>query len=290
MTITSSFTGNLGNHMFIYALTRTVAEKNGYDWGFNPTPEFDYYNGKSQMDFIDIDYGKIHNYTYNNRPPWIKYVWKEYYQNIRPANGDNYDYHPYQSDVFNIADDTILYIRCMQDARYYDREKLRRWFKIKQENKGVYKASLREFGIDIEQDNVCIINIRGGEYKGVPNLLLRKKYWEDAIAIMKKRNSLMRFLCITDDEGYANKLLDFKIPVTHLSIGGDYYILNKAKNLIISNSSFGIFPTWLNKNDPFVIAPMFWARHNVSEGYWANSDIWTFPWNFLGRNGVLHEK
>ena len=288
--LTSNFTGNLGNHMFIYALTRTVAEYNNYDWGFNPRPEYDYYHGKPQMDFLDIDYGKIHNYSYNENPPWIKYIWREYYEHKDFVYGDSIDFHPFQKDVFDIKDNTKLFIRCAQDARYYDKEKLKEWFKIKDEEKGKYKANIRQFGFDIRQDNVTVINIRGGEYKGVSNLLLRKKYWQDAINIMKKRNPSMLFICVTDDENYANRLLNFNVPITHLSIGGDYYIINKAKNIILSNSSFGIFPAWLNENNPFVIAPRYWSRHNVSTGYWANSDIWTFGWNFLDKDGKLYNQ
>lgn len=295
--ITSNMTGNLGNHMFIYALARTVAEHNGYEWGFNPSPEYDYHNGKPQMDFMEIDYGKMHSYKYNETPPWIKFnlgsiemrrEWGEKYSHIKLAS-DTYDFHPYQDDVFDIEDNTKLFIRCAQDARYYDKEKLKQWFKIRGENKGIYLATLREFGIPIMNEDVCVINIRGGEYKGISSLILRKEYWQSAIRFMKERNVRMRFVCITDDVPYANDILDFKIPVVHISIGGDYYILNNAKNLIISNSSFAILPTWLNENDPFVIAPKYWARHNVSKGYWASSDIWTFGWNFLDREGRLNE-
>ena len=296
--ITSTMTGNLGNHMFIYALARTVAEVRGYEWGFNPSPEFDYHNGASQMDFMEINYGKTHNYKYNETPPWIKYnlgkiemkrEWGEKYSHVELEN-DSYDFHPYQEEVFDIEDNTKLFVRCAQDARYYDREKLREWFRIKEEEKGLYRAQLREFGLDIESNDVCVINVRGGEYKGISNLILRKEYWRTAIRHFLEKNDKMRFLCISDDIGYANQILDFKVPVAHLSIGGDYYVINKAKNLIISNSSFAMFPTWLNENDPYVIAPRYWARHNVSTGYWASSDVWTFGWNFLDRDGLLYEK
>ena len=36
--LTSTMTGNLGNHMWNYVLCRIVAEKLGYDWGVNPVP------------------------------------------------------------------------------------------------------------------------------------------------------------------------------------------------------------------------------------------------------------
>jgi hypothetical protein len=80
------------------------------------------------------------------------------------------------------------------------------------------------------------------------------------------------------------------IPVFHFGIGMDYYMISQAKNLILSNSSFAILPTWLNKNKPYVIAPRYWARHNVSTGYWANSDMWTFGWNYMDKDGELYGK
>lgn len=283
--ITSNFTGNLGNHMFIYALTRTVAERCGYDWGFNPTPEFDYHKGKSQMDFLDIDYGKEHNYKYNETPPEITNIWREYYKKEH-----GHDYHPFQPDVFNVEDNTKLFIRCAQDARYYNKKILKQWFKIKEAKEKEYFSDVNEFGVKIENSNTVVLNVRGGEYLSVPSLLLNKNYWMTAMDLMKERIKDCRFLCVTDDEAYANRLFDFKVPVIHLSIGGDYYIINRAKNLILSNSSFAIFPTWLNENNPFVIAPRYWARYNISTGYWANSDIWTFGWNFLDRDGRLYQK
>lgn len=292
--LTSTMTGNLGNHMFIYALTRTVAEANGYEWGFNPVTEYDYHQGKPQMAFMEIDYGKTHNYKYNETPPWIEHEWREDFKRYalyEPGSTlriEEFNFYYFQPDNLDkIKDNTKLYISCAQDARYYNRDKLRKWFKIKGESKGVYLATLREFGIPIMNEDVCVINIRGGEYKGVPNLILRKEYWQDAIRIMKDKNPKMRFVCITDDVPYANNILDFKVPVVHISIGGDYYIINNAKNLILSNSSFAIFPTWLNENEPFVIAPRGWARHNVSDKHWVSSDIWTFGWNFLDKEGIL---
>lgn len=285
--LTCDLCGNFGNHQLFYAFTRTVAETLGYNFGFNPVPSHDYFKGKQQMDFLDIDYGIIHDAKFGEIPEGIENVWHEKYENIPNSQGASF--HPYQPDVFEIQDNTKLVLRCVQDGRYYDKEKLKQWFKIKEENKGLYKAQLRENGIVLDKD-LCTINIRGGEYKGISSLILQKKYWEDAMNIMKKKNPKTRFLAVTDDVTYTNNLLDYKIPAVHLSIGGDYYILNNAKNLIISNSSFAIFPTWLNKHNPFVIAPKYWARHNVSDGYWASSNVFTFKFNFLDRDGNLYEK
>lgn len=285
--ITSSFTGNLGNHMWIYAMTRAVAEKNGYEWGFNPSPEFDYHDGKPQMDFMDIDYGKTHEFKYGETPPWIQHTWSEKYLKIIHPNRDTVDYHPYQPEIFDIKDDTKLFIRCCQDARYLKpiKKKVAEWFKIKDREAKGYNFLLNNKQVDIHFDeDTCFANVRGGEYKGVSNLLIQQKYWTDAVDLMKSRNPNMKFVCVTDDIDYARKLFPPETKTVHIDIGGDYYMINHAKNLILSNSSFAIFPAWLNENNPYVIAPFGWARHNVTTGYWANSAIWTFPWNFLDRD------
>ena len=125
------------------------------------------------------------------------------------------------------------------------------------------------------------------EYRGVPSLFLEQNYWRNAIGNMLNRNSKMKFIVVTDDPQYFRKV--FNHPVNHFNIGCDYYIVNNAKNLIISNSAFGIFSTWTNQNNPYVIAPFGWARHNLN--YWANSDVWTFglfgKWQFLNIYGKI---
>lgn len=287
--LTAPLCGNMGNHQLFYAFTRTVAETLGYDFGFNRQPEFDYYNGKEQLDFFDLDYGIEHTSNYSELPKGIEHVWYEKYYDIPNSQGASF--HPYQPEVFDIEDNTKLILRCVQDARYYQdkKEDMKEWFKIKPEKEKEYETILDSYNINLDE-NLVVLNIRGGEYKGVKSLILQKKYWQDAMNIMKGKNPKSRFLAVTDDVTYTNNLLEFKIPVVHNSIGCDYYVISNAKNLIISNSSFAILPTWLNENNPFVIAPRYWARHNISTGYYASSDIWTFDWNFLDRDGNLYDK
>ena len=100
----------------------------------------------------------------------------------------------------------------------------------------------------------------------------------------------MEFLCVSDDPIYASTMFDAPTLIMHMSIGCDYYAINNAKNLILSNSSFTIFPAWLNENNPYVIAPRYWARHNISDGQWSNTDMWTFGWNYLDKDGTVYGK
>lgn len=287
--ITSPLTGNLGNHLFQYAITRVVAEERGFKWGFNPIPEYDYHHGSPQMDFLNVDYGEIHDYKYNEDPKWVRYIWKEQFQIVNHTNGDVVYIHPYQPEVFRIEDNTKLIIRCCQDARYFQnyKDKIQSWFSVREGYELKYRRILESKKIELD-DKTVVLNVRGGEYRGVPELLLEKKYWNDTMGVFRDIIHKPKFLCVTDDIEYVTSLFGDEVIPIHISIGGDYYIINNAKYIGLSNSSFGIFPAWLNSRRPFVIAPRYWARHNVSTGYWANSDIWTFEWWFMDRNGEMY--
>ena len=72
--ITTNLTGNLGNHMWQYAVCRTISEKLGYEWGINPTPSHDYFNGANQMDFMDVDFGcEVKGIINEYHEPWKTY-------------------------------------------------------------------------------------------------------------------------------------------------------------------------------------------------------------------------
>ena len=283
--ISADLTGNLGNFMHQYAVTRMVAEHNNYEWGFNPIVSNDYHQGKPQMDFMQIDYGKQHTAKWKELPEGIDKEWAEPTQTFYHV--DKVDYHPFSPEVFDIQDNTKLVISSCQDTRYFDKEKVKSWFQIKEENINAYKQQIAKY-FDLEDDNLCLINARGGEYIGIRTLFLTSEYWQNAINIMREINVRMKFVVITDDVPFFRTV--FPCPVYHFSIGADYFAINQAKHLIISNSSFALFPSWLNQNAKMIIAPRHWARYNVAENYWANSDIFTYRFDFLDRDGKLYKQ
>jgi hypothetical protein len=52
--ITTNLTGNLGNHMWQYAVCRTIAEKRIW-MGYKLTTSHDYFGGKKPI--YDVDFG-----------------------------------------------------------------------------------------------------------------------------------------------------------------------------------------------------------------------------------------
>jgi hypothetical protein len=139
---------------------------------------------------------------------------------------------------------------------------------------------------DFSRDNICILNIRGGEYKGNHDLILSKQYWLDAIRSMLRVKNDLEFVIITDDVKYTQKLLP-QYRSFHFNIGKDYAIVKNAKYLILANSSFSFFPAWTSETVKYVIAPKYWARHNVSDGFWACAFNLNKGWMWQDKNGVL---
>jgi hypothetical protein len=284
--ITTNLTGNLGNHMWQYAVCRTIAEKLGYEWGINQNPSHDYFGGQSQMTFMDVDFGKpIEGITSE-----FHEIWKHY------NHVDNVNITMLNEGLYNIGDNTIMLgangakggIYQSEDYIIDRKEDIKKWFKIKDSAEISYRALLLEHGVVLDE-NLCVINFRGGEYRSIPNVLLNRNYWEKSINNMKLINPNMRFLLITDDIACATTFMPFSIPALHVNIGFDYYVVNQAKWVILSNSTFGWWAAWLNEKANKIIAPKYWARHNVSDGYWATGDAYTRCFTYMDREGKLFD-
>jgi hypothetical protein len=284
--ITTNLTGNLGNHMAQYATCRTVSEKLGFEWGINQNPTHDYFNGKNQMYFMDVDFGKpISGIVNQFFEKWIIY-----------KHLDDVNITMLNEDLYKIQDNTIMlghngaFGGIFQSEDYIiDRKSdVKRWFSIKENYKEEYNKKLSELDIILDE-NTCVINFRGGEYRGLRNVILRKEYWRDAINHMLSLNSNMKFVLITDDVPCAQSFMPFPIRAYHIDIGFDFYAVNQAKWLIISNSTFGWWAAWLSDNANKIIAPKYWARHNVSDGYWSIGDAYTRGFVYMDREGKLYD-
>lgn len=276
MIITELYRGQgLGNQLWCYVATRTLALDRGFDFGIMNPGKF---KGHA---FLDLDFGKeVKGGSGPEGGPPItlphgidhyfveKSIWYEKYQ---------CDIRDHDSGLLDIEDNTKIE-GCFQSENFiqHRKDEIRNWLRVKPE----YDC------YDFSRDDICILNIRGGEYKGNPDLILTKKYWTDAIANMLRINKDLNFVIITDDVKYAQALLP-QYQSFHFDIGKDYAIVKNAMYLILANSSFSFFPAWTSERIKYVIAPKYWARHNISDGFWACASNLYQDWMWQDKAGDL---
>ena len=278
MIITEIYDGQgLGNQLWCYVATRVIALDKGVGFGIKSPEKF------KCNDFLSLDLGEpvVGGNGPEGGPPRTLPEGIRYYYNERrithPENG--VDIRTYDPNLVAVPDGTKI-DGVMQDERYiaHRKEEIREWLKVKEE----YEC------FDYASDDICVINFRGGEYVHAKELFLSQKYWDDAIARMRKINPNFTFVVITDDVATAKKFFP-SFSVNHFSISKDYVVLKNAHYLILSNSSFACFPAWLNKDLKQCIAPKYWARHNDSDGFWACSYNIIKGWLYLDREGNLQD-
>ncbi len=278
MIVTELYKGQgLGNQLACYIATRVIALDKGYTFGIKSPEKF------KGGDFLDLDFGKtvIGGTGPEGGPPvTLPEGIQHYYSERRilhPENGA--DITLYDANLVNIQDNTKI-DGLMQDEQYiaHRKKEIKEWLHVKQE----YEC------YDYSDENTCVINFRGGEYARHPEFFLNKNYWENAIRHMLKINKNFRFIVITDDVFTAKKFFP-SYGVFHFSIAKDYTIIKNAYYLILSNSSFAWFPAWTSDRLKFCIAPKYWARHNVSDGYWSLGYNITSGWYYLDREGNLSD-
>ena len=290
--ITTNLTGNIGNHMWYYSICRIVAEKLGYQWGINPSPTHDYYNGMNQMYFMNVDFGEkvsIIGKDSNglNTYQGVVHSYSDIHKH-HSYNGDNCLINMYDPNVFNVQDNTLVHlISQSEDYLIERRNDILNWFLIKDEFKEKYLEKINSLDLLLD-DNLCVINFRGGEYRYVSNLILSKKYWDDSISYMRSINPSMNFIIISDDVEYAKQYLP-GIRCYHSDIGFDFFMVNNAKYLILANSSFSWWAGWLNQKSKLTIAPKYWSKHNISNGYWSLGDSYASVFKYMDREGNLCE-
>lgn len=278
MIITELYKGQgLGNQIWCYVTTRVLALDKGFDFGIKSPENF------KALDFMDLDFGKqvFGGNGPEGGPPKTLPDGIKYYYN------ENKITHPNGSDIRNIDKNLINNLKdntkvdgLLQGEKYIEHRKkeIREWLKVREEF---------EF-YDFSNDNICIINFRGGGYAKDKDFFLSDDYWRDAVNNMLKINPDFKFIVITDDVKTAKKFFP-KFEVYHFDITKDYVVIKNARYLIMSNSSFAWFPTWLNENLKYCIAPKYWGRHNFSDGYWSLESNITKGWNYQDRDGNLQD-
>jgi hypothetical protein len=136
-------------------------------------------------------------------------------------------------------------------------------------------------------EDMCVLNVRGGEYKRHRRLILPRSYWIDGMRNMTRARGIDQFMVVTDDPRYARSLFP-GVPVLQGGIAECYLAIYLARFAILSNSSFAYFPVKTSQNKDIVIAPMHWARFGNPYGRWASPANLYSDWVWQDRNGELH--
>ena len=230
--------GRLGNQLFQYAVCKSVALKNKYEYHI-------------PRDFLGVTQLKLKcDLGVDNKT--VESVFSQTSENIH-------------SDIFNISDNTLI-SGFFQSEFYFE------------EIKNIIK---KDFSLEFDQksediinkynpDEYCYMHIRGGDYKDI-DWLLPKKYYENAKNIILEKNKNIKFLIITDDVDYSRSIFPEHDHISN-DIFTDFYILTKCKYMIMSNSSFSWWTTYLNENYKIILGPKRWFNYNKIERF-GNYDI-----------------
>jgi hypothetical protein len=265
----------IGNQLFCYVTTRSIAHDRGFEFGIKDTGwSGDKRYNQNGFYWFDLDMGC-------EVPAGLE-VYREkdiriFLQTCGHDMTHGCDIRKSDENMINIPDNRIIFGN-MQHQKYFihNKDLVKKWLKVKEE----YDT------YEYTDDNVCVLNFRGGEYVGFHELYLERKYWIDAMTNMTKINPNMEFVVITDDVKASQDMLP-EIPAYHFSVDKDYTIIKNAKHVILSNSTFPFFAVFTSDTIENIIAPKYWARHNVSDGYWASGQNLYTGWTYQDREGNL---
>lgn len=267
----------LGNQLFCYVTTRCIALRNGCDYSILGGETLaNNIHSQCGLYFMDLEFG-----VPTKKEDFAK-VYYEKEDRLYLANSKHdIEHGAYvtgtDETLLNLKEDVLVYGN-MQSEDYYlsYKEEIRQWLRVKP----AYDC------FDYSRDDLCIIHLRCTDYMDSPELFLEKRYWINGMKNMRKINPGMRFMIITNDVKEAEKLIP-GVKAYNFDLAKDYSIIKNAKYLLLANSSFTYFPAFTGTAVKMIIAPKYWARHNVSDGYWASEQNIYEGWTYQDRKGRL---
>lgn len=268
----------LGNQLFCYVTARCLALDKGYEFGTVGQNCFGdlRYSDQGHSFYEHLDLGKCCSRD-DFRSIYHEKVRRIHTKSSIHDRTHGCDIRTYDSALAGVPHGTLI-MGIMQSEEYFIHRKAQifSWLKVRPE------LDSYEF----TDDNLCIINMRGGEYAAHKELYLPREYWLNGMENMRAINSEMRFMVVTEDTKAAGRLLP-EVPAYHFSLAKDYVTIKNARYLLLSNSSFAFFPAFTSETVKVVMAPKYWARHNVSDGYWSTAQNIYSGWIYQDRSGKL---
>ncbi len=246
----------LGNQLFCYVSARAIAKERNTSFGLCNSKAFAHnIHDDSGMYFMDIDMGEEITEEMKSRMKRFDDADDRLYLGTSRHDLEHGIYvSGAKESIHEVEDDTLLYGNLQAESYFGSyKDEIREWLKVKPE----YDTH------EYTADDLCIIHMRCGDYMNEPSLFLGRKYWQNGVKNMRKINPGMRFVIITDEVDNAHKFLPEFKAITN-DIGTDYAIIKNARYLLLSNSSFAVFPAYTSEELKYAIAPKYRAMHNVS--------------------------
>jgi hypothetical protein len=243
------FLGRLGNQMFQYAALHAVAKKLNYQYGIpiENTNNSSEYQRLCLMDGFELDLNS------HSIPPG--------YFNSKTFN---YTDAVYNSNIFNISDDTDLY-GYFQSPKYFEHcvEDIKTMFKFK----SIYNDKCDKFLQSLGPTHLTSLHIRRTDY--VENDGIFETPISSFSHVVKKLPNNGVILVYSDDVPWCKlflpKVIKYNLLFPCDIIGTDKFIdmcsMTKMHVNIIANSTFSWWGAYLNNNSKVYI-PQKWYKND----------------------------
>lgn len=267
----------LGNQLWVYAVLRSLAWEKNFSFGIES------YSNYKLKNFLPLDRGlRVIGFPHE-RPYglWTLGTPRVLFENQNVVESLDIAISQWEHRIANLKNGTKIegYFQSLDYIETYKRE-LQNLFQCKLEQS--------------TDSSVCYISVRGGDFRGNPEICCDVFYYRRAINEMRL-SGFTEFQIITDDIPYAKQLLpgisvasfDYTLVTREKDVDGiekkiahDFSILQNAKALILSNSTFAWWAAWTNLNNPVVIAPRFWSHPRNKYNIWAPKEIAVGEWSY----------
>lgn len=259
----------LGNQLWAYAATRSISEYLGFGFLLRGLEEFkgsQFLEIAMHANLAPLEVDSLSEVT---PPPFFE---RQYFDSDLNLCATHFD-----ERVISIDGSRDLQGYFQSENYFFGNiKKLRNYIKI---NPLVLAKN------SIPKD-VCVLNIRGGEYKRFKDLILPYSYWKNAVENIRCIYGVEKFIVVTDDYRYGRALFP-SCEIISGNIGDCYAALNNAQYIIASNSSFSYFPIKTNTNSPVVIAPQYWSRFGNPYQRWAAPSNFYVDWHWQDNLGNM---
>jgi len=231
--ISCNLQGGLGNQMFQIAAAISLAKSNNDIYSFNFENCFTPNQGNKSTKYIDNIFKNIPSHTHNN------------FEKVYNEPKFSFSEIPYEKN--------LILNGYFQSEKYFknNSDYIKKIFYINDDN-------IKKISNKYDTKNLTCVHIRRGDYLKFKDFHFTcdNDYYQKAISLIDDT----KFIFISDDMDWVK--INFKSDNFLYSDLNDeildFTLITMCKNVIISNSSFSWWGSYLNNNNGKIIAPKKW--------------------------------